>query len=258
MKPQHKNFDSYSAYYDLLYRDKDYSAETQFVHALLAKHGVSVRRNLLELGCGTGKHAEGLARLGYGLHGVDMSPAMVNAANARKPADVAERLKFAVGDVRDVRVGKPFDAVISLFHVASYQTTNADLGAMFQTAAAHLKPGGVFLFDCWYGPAVLTDRPAVRIKRMYNDDVEVLRIAEPVMHSNENVVDVNYTVLIKQKGVEQVSELRETHRMRYLFAPEVDLLLGQAGMRLVEQVEWLSGKPTGFESWAATFVAVRA
>jgi len=253
-----KNFDSYSAYYDLLYRDKDYSAETQFVHALLAKHGVPVRGDLLELGCGTGKHAERFARLGYGLHGVDMSPAMVEAANARTPADVAEQLEFAVGDVRNVRLGKPFDAVISLFHVASYQITNADLGAMFKTAVAHLKPGGVFLFDCWYGPAVLTDRPVVRIKRMYNDDVEVLRIAEPVMHPNENIVDVNYTVLVRQKGVEQVSELRETHRMRYLFAPEVDLLLGQAGMRLVERMEWLSGKPTGFESWAATFVAVRA
>lgn len=250
-------FDAYAAYYDLLYKDKDYVGEAQFVRDLLRKHG-AVTGNILELGCGTGKHAEHLARRGYRVHGVDMSPAMVKAANARKPADVAEQLEFAVGDVRDVRVGKPFDAVISLFHVASYQNTSADLGAMFKTAMAHLKPGGVFLFDCWYGPAVLTDRPVVRIKRMYNDDAEVLRIAEPVMHPNENIVDVNYTVLVKQKGMEQVSELRETHRMRYLFAPEVEFLLGQAGMRLVERMEWLSGKPTGFESWAATFVAVRA
>lgn len=250
-------FDAYAAYYDLLYKDKDYLGEAQFVRDLLSKNGAAVG-SILELGCGTGKHAEHLARLGYGVHGVDVSSAMVTAANVRKPADVAERLEFALGDVRDVRMGKPFDAVISLFHVASYQTTNADLGAMFTTAAAHLKPGGVFLFDCWYGPAVLTDRPVVRIKRMYNDDAEVLRIAEPVMHPNENIVDVNYTVLVRQKGMEQVSELRETHRMRYLFAPEVELLLGQAGMRLVERMEWLSGKTTGFESWAATFVAVRA
>ncbi len=249
-------FDAYAAYYDLLYQDKVYVDEAQFVRDLLNKHGVEAG-HILELGCGTGKHAEHLARLGYGVHGVDMSPAMVESANASKPANLAERLEFAVGDVRDVRVGKPFDAVISLFHVASYQTTNADLSAMFQTAAAHLGPDGVFLFDCWYGPAVLTDRPVVRIKRMYNDAVEVLRIAEPVMHPNENIVDVNYTVQVTQKGKEGVSEVREKHRMRYLFAPEVELLLGQTGMRLVEQVEWLSGKPTGFESWAATFVAVR-
>jgi len=250
-------FDVYAAYYDLLYQDKDYKAETNFVHDLLAKHGVPARGELLELGCGTGKHAEAFARLGYRLHGVDMSPAMVAAANARKPADIADQLEFALGDVRDVLVGKSFDAVISLFHVASYQTTNADLSAMFQTASEHLNTGGVFLFDCWYGPAVLTDRPVVRVKRMSNEAVEVLRIAEPEMYPNENIVDVNYTVHVKQKGEERVSELREKHRMRYLFAPEVELLLEQAGMRMVERMEWLTGKSTSFDSWAATFVAVK-
>jgi SAM-dependent methyltransferase len=250
-------FDVYAAYYDLLYQDKDYRAETQFVHVLLAKHGVRTGGKLLELGCGTGKHADAFARLAYRLQGVDLSPAMVEAANAGKRADVAEQLKFSVGDVRAVRMDQKFDAVISLFHVASYQITNADLRAMFQTAAEHLKPGGVFLFDCWYGPAVLADRPAVRIKRMHNDAIEVLRIAEPVMHPNENVVDVNYTVQVKQSGQERVSEFREQHRMRYLFAPEVELLLLQSGMRQLELVDSSTGKPTGFESWAATFVAVK-
>lgn len=250
-------FDAYATYYDLLYQDKDYSAETHFVHDLLAKHGVPASGDLLELGCGTGKHAEGFARLGYRLHGVDMSPAMVEAANARKPDDVAMQLEFAVGDVRNVRVDKFFNAVISLFHVVNYQTTNAELSAMFQTAAAHIKPGGVFLFDCWYGPAVLTDRPVVRLKRMHNDAVEVLRIAEPVMHPNENIVDVNYTLQIKQKGEEKIAEFREKHCIRYLFAPEVESLLEKTGMRQIECVEWLTGKPIGFESWAATFVAIK-
>ena len=45
-------------------------------------------------------------------------------------------------------------------------STNADLLAAFATAREHLNPGGVFIFDCWYGPAVLAERPSVRIKRM--------------------------------------------------------------------------------------------
>lgn len=252
-----KVFDAYAAYYDLLYQDKDYSAEVQFVHNLLKKHGVPVNSAILELGSGTGKHADGFARLGYSLFGVDMSPTMVDEANRRKSADVADRLDFTVGDVRDVRVGKSFDAVISLFHVASYQTSNDDLVAMFKTAVSHLKTGGIFLFDCWYGPAVLTDRPAMRIKRMHNDEIEVLRIAEPMMHANDNVVDVNYTVQVKRMGEERVSELHEKHRMRYLFVPEVEIMLGQTGMKMIECVEWLTGKAPGFDSWAATFVAVK-
>jgi len=77
------------------------------------------------------------------------------------------------------------------------------------------------------------------------------------MHPNKNIVDVNYTVQVKQTGDERMTELHEKHPMRYLFAPEVELFLEQAGMRQVELAEWLTGKTTGFESWAATFVAIK-
>lgn len=251
------NFDAYAAYYDLLYQDKDYNAETKYVHNLLVKYGLPTRGCLLELGCGTGKHADGFARLGYTVHGVDMSPAMVQAANERKQVDVAQQLQFTVGDVRDVRIPKLFDAVISLFHVASYQIINADLISMFRTAAEHLKPGGVFLFDCWYGPAVLTDRPVVRVKRMQDEVVDLLCLAEPEMHPNENIVDVNYTVQVKKKGEPQITEFTEKHRIRYLFAPEVVLMLEMAGMRPLGKLRWQSDKPTGFDSWFATFLAIK-
>jgi len=251
-------FDAYASYYDLLYQDKDYNAEATFVHNLLAKHGVPARGCLLELGCGTGKHADCFARLGYTILGVDMSPGMVTAANARKTADVAKQLQFEVGDVRDVRLDQLFDAVISLFHVASYQITNADLMAMFKTAATHLKPGGVILVDCWYGPAVLTDRPVVRVKRMSNATVEILRIAEPVMYPNENRVDVNYTVQVKQKEGGRLIELAEKHSIRYLFSPEVELMLELAGFSKVNRHGWMTENTTGFDSWTATFVGVKS
>lgn len=250
-------FDAYAAYYDLLYKDKDYVGESQFVRDLLNKHGVGVAGNILELGCGTGRHAEHLARLGYGVHGVDMSSAMIECANARKPPEFRDRLKFEVGDVRTAKVDGEFNAVISLFHVASYQTRNDDISAMFATAASHLKAGGLFIFDCWYGPAVLSDRPSVRLKRMQGDTFDVLRIAEPVMHPNENVVDVNYSVQVTRKSDGQVTQFQETHRMRYLFAPEVLLFLELSGMRQTLMVEWLTGSAIGFDTWGATFVAVK-
>src|ERR1051325_10396521 len=78
----------------------------------------------------------------------------------------AERVRFVKGDARNVRLGRRFGAVISLFHVMSYQTTNEDLSASFITAREHLERGGIFLFDCWYGPGVLTDRPSVTVKHL--------------------------------------------------------------------------------------------
>lgn len=216
-------FDIYARYYDLMYRDKDYVAEAEYVASRIREHAPQAKR-ILELGCGTGAHAEHLARMGYTIHGVDLSEAMLARAEARKaslPPEVAARLSFSLGDVRTVRKGETNDVVISLFHVMSYQTTNADLEAAFRTAAVHLKPGGLFLFDFWYGPAVLTQKPEVRVKRLEDDKIKVTRIAEPVMHVNENVVDVNYTVFIELKATGEVEQVSETHRMRYLFLPEL-------------------------------------
>lgn len=251
-----KVFDAYAAYYDLLYRDKDYAGEAEYVRNMLAQHGVT-SGSILELGCGTGKHAEHFAQMGYTVHGVDISPSMVELAKTRKSSDLTGKLSFEVGDVRTVRLGQQFDAVISLFHVASYQTTNEDLAAMFQTAATHLKPGGVFLFDFWYGPAVLTDRPAVRVKRMQGDGFDVLRIAEPVMHPNENVVDVHYTVHVTNHADSRLDQIDETHRMRYLFGPELRFMLLAAGLRVLDEQEWMSGKGLDYGTWLATFVSGR-
>ena len=197
-----KVFDAYAAYYDLLYQDKNYHKEAKYILRLLEDNGIS-NGKILELGSGTGKHAEEFAKMGFSVHGIDLSPEMVQEANHRNNNNLEGQLYFEVGDVRNFEAGKKFDAVISLFHVISYQIKNEDILEMFKTAAKHLKSNGVFIFDFWYGPGVLTDPPEVRQKRLENKDIEVLRIAEPVMYPNENVVDVNYCVHIKQKKVEK-------------------------------------------------------
>ncbi|MEJ2452104.1 MAG: class I SAM-dependent methyltransferase [Gammaproteobacteria bacterium] len=250
-------FDAYARYYDLLYRDKDYASESAYVAAHIRKQVPQAKR-ILELGCGTGAHAEHLAREGYSVHGVDMSETMLIRAEARKtalPPDAAERLTFSVGDVRTVRTNKVYDAVISLFHVISYQTTNNDLQAAFATVSAHLKSGGLFLFDCWYGPAVLSDPPAVRVKRLEDNEIDVLRIAEPVMRHNENIADVNYQVMIIDRASGRTEQIRETHKMRYLFLPEITGYLTANGLGLVHAEEWVSGRPVGSDTWGVCCVA---
>jgi SAM-dependent methyltransferase len=250
-------FASYSRYYDLLYRDKDYSAEARYVQRLLERHAPAAR-DILELGCGTGAHAAELALFGYDVTGVDMSEGMLAAAEVRKnalEATPAKRVTFVKGDARDVRLGRRFGAVISLFHVMSYQTTNDDLSASFVTAREHLEPGGIFLFDCWYGPGVLTDRPSVTVKHLSDNGTDVTRVAEPQMRADQNVVDVNYTVTIADRATGNTETLRETHRMRYLFSPEVSMMLDAAGLTVLESREWMSDRAPGFNSWAACFIA---
>jgi SAM-dependent methyltransferase len=249
-------FDAYAAYYDLLYRDKDYPQEARYVRSLLTREGVN-HGNILELGCGTGKHAEQLVRLGYSVQGIDMSRSMVEIARRRAPAELATRLQFQLGDARSIRLATQFDAVISLFHVVSYQTTNDDLAAMLATVSAHLKAGGTFVFDFWYGPGVLTDPPTAREKHLGDDSIEVTRTAEPTVHANDNIVDVHYKVRVKQTRTGTIADIEETHRMRYLFLPELKLMLRAAGMEMIHAQSWMSERELGLESWLAVVTARR-
>jgi SAM-dependent methyltransferase len=252
-------FDAYARYYDLLYRDKDYAAEADYVATLVREHAPRAA-HLLELGCGTGAHAEHLARSGYSVRGIDRSEVMLARAAARKsrlPNDVARRLSFGAGDVRTVRTGEVYDAVVSLFHVISYQTSDADLAAAFETAAAHLAPGGLFLFDFWYGPAVLAQKPESRVKRLEDDDIRVTRVAEPAMRAGENVVDVNYSVSIEVKASGEIQEVRETHAMRYLFLPEIARYLERGRWTGVKTFGWMGPEPLSEEHWSGCALAMR-
>ena len=250
-------FADYSRYYDLLYRDKNYVGESKYVAGLIRRH-MPEAKTVMEMGCGTGLHAATLARLGFDIVGVDMSEGMLESAETRRAEldeDLAARLRFVHGDARSVRLGQKFDAVVSLFHVMSYQTTNEDLAAAFDTAREHVRHGGIFLFDCWYGPAVLRQWPTVTEKHLKDDLIDVTRKAEPEVYPNENVVDVNYTVHVTDKLSGDTETLRETHRMRYLFTPEVEAALNRAGMELIDSKGWMTDEAPGFGTWGACFVA---
>lgn len=251
-------FGGYARYYDLLYRDKDYAGEAAWVRGVLARLAPGAR-SVLDLGCGTGAHAAFLAREGYEVHGLDGSGEMLRRAEgrARELPPGSGALSFSRGDVRTARLGRRFDAVVSLFHVMSYQTGTEDLRAAFGTAAAHLGPGGLLLFDAWYGPAVLAERPAVRVKRMEDAETAVVRIAEPDLDADANRVDVRYTVLVRDRATGAVEEIRELHRMRYLFTPEVGELLREAGFSLLEAGEWMTGRPPGLGTWNVFYAARR-
>jgi len=234
-------FDAYANYYDLLYRDKNYSSEAKFVSEILHAHGLEGNR-LLELGCGTGRHAVEFARRGYSVTGVDLSDGMVRQAVKRSELEFApgsNRPSFRTGDVRTVRLSERYDAVLSLFHVICYQTSDEDVRAAFRTATEHLRPGGLFFFDFWYGPAVQRDPPGIRVRRLCNDNIQVTRIAEAATDVITHRVLVNYHVFVKELASGAISELKESHALRFFFLPELERFLRDERIELVSSCAWM-------------------
>lgn len=243
-------FDQYSLYYDLLYSSKDYQGEAGYLDTLLNKYCSQIN-TILELGSGTGKHAELLYERGYKIHGVDSSETMLAVAKKKeKPG-----LTFNLGDVRSYRTPLRIDAVISIFHVVSYQTSNENLNNYFTTAAEHLGPGGVLIFDFWYGPTVLMQIPEKKIKKAENDTVFVERIATPTFWPNENVVNVHYELMITTKRTGEKTQVRENHKMRYLFLPELQYMLKTHGFDLIDSLGWMSMQPLSINDWSGVVIA---
>src|SRR5262249_49261042 len=174
-------------------------------------------RRVLDLGCGTGGHSAPLAERGYEVVGVDRSAEMLRRANER-----GSRARFELADITELDLGETFDAVLLMFAVLGYQTTNAEVQAALASARRHLRPTGLLFCDFWYGPAVLVQRPSERIKIIDLPSGQVIRAASGDLDARYDVCVVRYHLWRLEDGNLQ-SQVREQHRMRYFFGPELEM-----------------------------------
>ena len=249
-------FADLARFYDAVYADKDYASEAAYVARLLRAHGHNPR-SLLELGAGTGRLAAELARDDFRVLGIDASTDMVERAQERRCQLDVGGISFVAADATRFRAEHRFDAVIACFHVLNYMATPQMLAAAFSTAAAHLEPSGLFLFDSWHGPAVRAQGPEVRVRDLVVEGVPVVRIAEPRHDSARQSVEVRYRFFIQPTPAGDWELLEETHRLRYLFREDIVAACRDAGFELVREETWLSGVPLDERTWSACYVAKR-
>ena len=127
-------------------------AEVEFFLRLFAlPRGASI----LDVGCGTGRHARLLAAKGYRVLGVDLSPGMIAQAEALSAGSGAE---FQVADARTLDLGRTFDAAICLCEggvglLETGESAEAHDGAIFASIARHLAPNAPFLMTTLNGYA---------------------------------------------------------------------------------------------------------
>lgn len=246
-------FKDYAYYYNAFYRDKDYGAEAVQIDFLLKKYGKDIS-TVINYGCGTGRHDIELTKMGYHCTGIDLSELMIEIANHNVHSQNMD-IDFGVADIRKYKPNMQYDAVISLFHVMSYQNKNEDILEAFRSARSALHPGGIFIFDVWYGPGVLSDKPCVRVKEIEDEKNKLVRIARPIMYDKDNVVDVCYEVFIVDKDSGETKVINETHSMRYFFRPELDCYLKETGFELIDHLDCQTLGETDYHSWTSYFIA---
>lgn len=126
-------------WFHLLTAPQDYAEEAAFYRKVMLEASVSPLHAILELGSGGGNNASHL-KAHFKMTLVDLSPDMLEISRRLNP-----ECEHIQGDMRNIRLGRRFDAVF-LHDAVSYLTTEDDLRQAIETAFVHCQPGGVALF----------------------------------------------------------------------------------------------------------------
>lgn len=135
----------------LMSRSEDYADEARHWREALRAHLGAGHHAILELGVGGGNNLSHLTA-DFDATAVDLSDTMLENSRRLNPG-----VTHHVGDMRTVRLGRTFDAVL-IHDAVTYLTSETDLSATIATAVAHLRPGGVLVMaPDWYRETF--DRP---------------------------------------------------------------------------------------------------
>ncbi len=227
-------FGKYANFYDSIYQDKNYKGECDAIQEIFKKYNKKRISSILDLGCGTGNHAFILHERGYNVLGVDRSKVMLaNAESKLSKLPNKKNIRFETGDIRNWKTDEKFDAVVMMFAVLGYQLENKDILQALKTVKAHLKRGGLFIFDVWYGPAVLYQKPSERTKTVDTTKGKIIRYAYSEIDTVRQICTVHYLTTYIQ-NTKQIQKIKEDHQMRFFFPKELEFYLQSTRLKLLK------------------------
>lgn len=251
-----KTFSQYAAYYDILYQDKDYTKETLFISQLI-KEEFAINNNdirVLDVACGTGRHAIELSKLGYNVSGSDQSEEMIE--KALKESEMRNLdIKFYNESFQTIgRITEKYDVILSMFSAIDYLTSYDDISIAFQNISSLLHDDGVFIFDFWNGNAVIDSFSPVRVKRVNKDGIEIIRISETSINRISQLATVKFHFMVIDND-RLIKEFDEEHIIRYFFLQEMNDLLQANNFEVVARCPFMEIKrDVTATDWNVTYV----
>lgn len=214
----------HAGYYDVFYKDKPYANEAAFVHKALQKFSQGECKRLLELACGTGSHALELEKLGYEIVATDYSEDLLAVAR-RKTGEADSRVEIRFQDMRHLSLpDEPFDAVYCLFDSIGYVQTNEALRQVLHGVYAHLRQGGLFVFEFWHAAAMLKNFEPVRERKWKLAEGELVRRATTRLDIPRQLAIVTYDIQELGKNGRS-GQIQETQINRYFLVQEMAAFL---------------------------------
>jgi SAM-dependent methyltransferase len=218
----------YASIYDEIYSAKDYSSESAAIVEVCLQHGVALGAQILDVGCGTGRHALLLSQAGYEVTGTDISEAMLDVARSRS----ASGFDVLSMDEMQAKVGC-FDLVYSLFDVLSYQTSVDQAVDFLARLSSWAKPEGIVVVDAWHLPGLILDPPQIRRQTFdLAGGRQMTRISTPTIDWLNSLTQVKYEIELRSPL--ESRKFTEEHLMRAFTSLELCLIAERAGLDVIQ------------------------
>jgi SAM-dependent methyltransferase len=221
----------HARHYDLIYAEKPYAEEAAFVARRLPPPPAT----LLDVACGTARHAIAFAAMGYEVTAVDYSPDLLRRARQnldRASASVA----LVEADMRTLDLGRSFDAVTCLFDSIGYPQDDEGIVAALRAMRGHLAANGVLAIEHLHAEALLAAHEPVKVRRWpLSEGGRLVRVSETRLDTERRVMAVDYE-LIEMRSDATYDHGRETQRNRFFSVAEMQALLERSGLAPIEAV----------------------
>jgi hypothetical protein len=155
---------------------------------------------------------------------------------AREKSGNGKKPIFIPGDVQTTYLPRQFNAMIMMFTVFGYMVGKADLQFLAGSVKHHLPPGGLFVADFWYGPAVNAQGFRINHSEMEVPGGKIIRESFPLPTVHGPFVDL--TLRIKEMYPNRSQEYVEHHTLRYFSNLDLDLFFEKAGLEKVHLSGW--------------------
>jgi len=205
-------------------------ADLQFYKRWMPK---SKDARILELCCGTGRLTIPIAKGGYDITGVDITPSMLEQAKI-KASEAGLDIPFIEADIRTLDLKEKFDLIFIPFNSIHHLYKNEDLFKAFAVVKKHLKEGGIFLLDC-YNPniryIVEGEKQQQEIATYTTDDGREVSIKQTMRYENKtqiNRIEWHYFINGEFNSVQNLD-------MRMFFPQELDSYLERNGYNIIHK-----------------------
>ena len=225
MDPSTRNFlYSNPQYYETVYPEPNEDTPKMCLR-MFARFLKTPPRSILDVGCGTGRDLEVLSRACPECWGVDFLPEMIHFAKGQRL-----RLKLSVGDMRSVRVGRTFDAIMCMGSAFMYALSNEDVAKTLDTFAAHAHTGTLLVLDInnaagYLGGGTFQERIESKV-----DAPELTATTIAI-----NSFDRRKQLLIRKRTwtIHGRPPVEDFCKYRLFFPAELEHLLGEKGFQVV-------------------------